>query len=112
MVPIFLSYARGDDEPFAERLYEDLTKAGFEVRWERIPLPRRQIPFHHEIANTTGERDRFVFVAGAKAGISDSIRQEYRWAPELGRPVISRWCGFQTARPECGMGRAGTRRAT
>ncbi len=42
---IFLSYARGDDEPFVRRLYEDLKARCFDVwlrlpiRWMRIPAP-------------------------------------------------------------------------
>lgn len=31
MTTIFLSYARGDDEPFVRRLYDDLTAHGFKV---------------------------------------------------------------------------------
>lgn len=32
MITVFLSYARGDDELFVKRLYEDLTAAAFDVR--------------------------------------------------------------------------------
>ena len=38
---IFLSYARGDDEPFVERLYRQLVAAGFDVWWDRVAMPNR-----------------------------------------------------------------------
>ncbi|MDD1745083.1 MAG: toll/interleukin-1 receptor domain-containing protein [Candidatus Methanoperedens sp.] len=45
MTGIFLSYARGDDEPFVRRLYEDLTAHGFDVWWDRISMPSRALTF-------------------------------------------------------------------
>jgi hypothetical protein len=38
---IFLSYARDDDEPFVKRLHDDLTKAGFDVWFDRVSMPSR-----------------------------------------------------------------------
>ncbi len=32
---VFLSYARGDDEPFVRRLQADLTAVGFQVWFDR-----------------------------------------------------------------------------
>lgn len=32
---VFLSYSRADDEPFVERLYNDLTQTGFKVWRDR-----------------------------------------------------------------------------
>ena len=46
---IFLSYARGDDEPFVIRLHADLTAAGFTVWFDRESLMSRGLTFHHEI---------------------------------------------------------------
>jgi hypothetical protein len=39
---IFLSYARGDDEPFVARLHADLTARGFDVGWDRLSMPARR----------------------------------------------------------------------
>jgi hypothetical protein len=36
---IVLSDARGDDEPFVERLYHNLTSQGFKVWWDRECMP-------------------------------------------------------------------------
>ena len=30
-ISVFISYAREDDEPFVEKLYQDLKKNGFDV---------------------------------------------------------------------------------
>ena len=32
---VFLSYARGDDEPFVRRLHDDLTAAGFQIWFDK-----------------------------------------------------------------------------
>lgn len=88
MTKVFLSYARGDDELFARRLYDDLKKAGFDVWFDRVDLPSRQLTFHQEIADAIRARDRLVLVAGPKAALSDYVRQEWRWALELDKMVI------------------------
>lgn len=36
---IFISYARGDDEPFVRRLHADLTAAGFQVWFDLTTGP-------------------------------------------------------------------------
>ena len=55
MCRVFLSYARGDDEPFVRRLYEDLTrrldqggKPLFRIWFDRECMPSRQLTFHHD----------------------------------------------------------------
>jgi len=85
---LFISYARDDDEPFAQRLYEDLVKAGFEVWWDRQSIRSRQITFHQEIADAIRSCDRLILVVGPKAAVSDYVRQEWRWALELDKPVV------------------------
>lgn len=95
MTKVFISYARGDDgEPydpptsFVTRLYRDLTAAGFDVWFDRVSMPCRQLAFHQEIADAIRARDRLVLVVGPKAALSDYVRQEWRWALELDKPVI------------------------
>ena len=46
---IFLSYARGDDEPFVARLHADLTARGFDVWWDRVSMPARGLTLLLEI---------------------------------------------------------------
>jgi TIR domain len=38
-VRIFLSYARGDDEPFVRRLYEGLKAVDFNAWFDRVSMP-------------------------------------------------------------------------
>lgn len=86
---LFLSYARGDDERFVRGLYEDLKARGFPVWFDRESLPSRQLTFHQEIADAIrNETDRLIYVAGPRAAASDYVRQEWRYALELDRPVI------------------------
>lgn len=93
---VFISYARGDDgEPydpatsFVTRLHADLTQAGFDVWFDRVSMPSRQLTFHQEIADAIRGHDRLILVVGPKAAVSDYVRQEWRWALELDKPVIA-----------------------
>ncbi len=77
---IFLSYSRGDDEPFVWRLYEGLKSAGFTVWFDRVSMPSRQLTFHQEIRDAVTGCDRLVFVVGPRAIASDYVSQEWRFA--------------------------------
>jgi hypothetical protein len=70
-VRIFLSYARGDDEPFVRRLYEGLKAAGFEVWFDRVDMPSRSVPFSKEISAAINACDRLVLVTGPEAATSE-----------------------------------------
>jgi len=84
MSTIFLSYARGDDEPFAKRLYQDLSAHGFSVWWDRVSMPGRALTFLQEIRDAITARDRFVLVVGPKAVTSDYVRAEWRYGRDAG----------------------------
>jgi len=84
---LFLSYARGDDEDFVRRLYEDLKartdEAGrprFRVWFDREDMKSRQLTFHHEIRTAVDACDRLILVIGPKAESSDYVRQEWQFA--------------------------------
>src|SRR6516162_5634069 len=84
---VFLSYARGDDgEPFdpaksfVARLHHDLTKAGFDVWFDRVSMPSRRLTFHQEIRDAIAARDRLVLVVGPKAVTSEYVLQEWQFA--------------------------------
>jgi WD40 repeat protein len=88
---IFLSYARDDDELFVKRLYNDLVARGFEVWWDRVSMPSRQLTFYQEIRDAIMSRDRVVLVVGPHAVTSDYVTQEWQWALEMGKcinPII------------------------
>ena len=81
---IFLSYARGDDEPFVKLLHADLAAAGFTVWFDREVLRSRGIPFPQEIKDAIlKETDRLIYVGGPKAALSDYVRAEWQFALEM-----------------------------
>jgi hypothetical protein len=73
---IFLSYARGDEEPFVARLHADLTARGFEVWWDRVSIPARGLTFLHEIRDAIDARERFLLVLAPKTTTSDYVITE------------------------------------
>jgi hypothetical protein len=77
---VFLSYARDDDEAFVWRLYGGLKSAGFDVWFDRVSMPARQLTFYQEIRDAVAECNRLVFVVGPKAVGSEYVSQEWRFA--------------------------------
>src|SRR5687767_6465840 len=80
MTKIFFSYARGDDEPFVQRLYDALKTRGFDLWFDRRDMPSRNLTFHQEIRDAIAARDRLLLVVGPKAVTSDYVRQEWQFA--------------------------------
>lgn len=87
MISIFLSYARGDDEAFVRRLYDDLTTHDFDVWFDRVSMPSRQLTFLQEIRDAIAARDRLLLVIGPNARTSDYVVQEWSKALEMGKCV-------------------------
>ena len=79
---IFLSYARGDDEPFVRQLYADLTAHGFKVWWDRQDMPSRGLTFLQEIRDAILAGDRLLLMVGPKAVTSDYVAAEWQCALE------------------------------
>ena len=79
-VKLFLSYARGDDEPFVWRLYQGLKAHGFDVWFDRVSMPSRGLSFSEEIADAIAACDRLLLVVGPKAARSDYVNAEWRFA--------------------------------
>ena len=87
MTSVFLSYARGDDgEPFdpstsfVARLHRDLTARWFDVWFDRVSMPSRNLTFHQEIRDAIAKCDRVLLVIGPKAVTSEYVRQEWEFA--------------------------------
>lgn len=76
---VFISYARADDEPFVEKLYNDL-KDEIDVWWDRISMPNRGLTFLQEIRDAIDHADRLLLVAGPGAFTSDYVRDEWQYA--------------------------------
>jgi WD40 repeat protein len=84
---IFLSYARSDDEPFVQKLYDSLVARGFEVWFDRVSMPSRALTFLQEIRDAIDSRDRLIFVVGPGALASDYVKAEWQWALEIGKAI-------------------------
>ena len=80
MTSIFLSYARDDDEAFVRRLYADLTKAGFDVWFDRVSMPSRQLTFHQEIRDAIAPLTGCCWWSAPGVLTSDYVTQEWRFA--------------------------------
>ena len=76
MTYIFLSQARGADKTFVRRLFFDLTMAGFDVWFDRVSMPSRQLTFHQEIRNAIAARDRLLLVVGPGVLVFNYVTQE------------------------------------
>jgi len=74
---LFLSYARDDDELFVRRLYQDLTARGFDVWFDRVSMPTRQLSFTQEIRDVIAARDRLVLVVGPMAAVRPHVLKEW-----------------------------------
>jgi hypothetical protein len=90
---IFLSYARGDDDGLSSdslvrRIYADLTAAGLDVWFDRKSMPSRGLTFHDEIKRAIESRDRLLLLAGPGAMASEYVREEWRYALGLCKPVV------------------------
>ena len=79
MTSIFLSHGRNDDEPFVRRLYADLTKAEFDVWFDRVSMPAPRLNFHREIRDAIAACDRLLLVVGPDVLTSDYVAQKWRF---------------------------------
>jgi len=77
---LFLSYGRGDDEPFVKKLYQRLDAEGFSVWWDRECMPSRALTFLKEIREAVRASDRVVVVIGPSCVRSAYCRAEWQAA--------------------------------
>src|SRR5271166_57116 len=86
-IKVFLSYARDDDEKFADRLSADLISSGFEVWRDRSSMPSRGRTFLHEIRAAIEASQRFLLVVGPAAKTSDYVAAEWQHAIAYGLAI-------------------------
>ncbi len=84
---LFLSYARADDSGFVNRLYDDLTRLGYAVWWDKMSMPSRAFQFLQEIRDAIEESDRLILVVGLHALESTYVRAEWEYALSICRVV-------------------------
>jgi hypothetical protein len=84
---VFISYARGDDEPFVERLHSDLEARDFDIWWDRVAMSARGLTFLHEIREAIDSCERFILVLGPKSVMSEYVTAEWRHALTFGKPI-------------------------
>ena len=87
-ISVFISYAREDDEPFAEKLYQNLKRNGFEVWWDRATMINRGRTFLQEILDAIENSDLLIAVIGPKAIESDYVRYEWEYVLLFSKVVI------------------------
>ena len=88
MSSVFLSYSRGDDEPFVGRLCRDLGAAGL-TSGSTGDMPSRDLTFHQEIRDAIAARERLLLVVGPNAVTSDYVRQEWQFALREADKVVT-----------------------
>lgn len=77
---VFVSYARGDDEPFVRRLVDHLNARGLEVWFDRRSMPSRSLTFMDEIRRAIDAADRLLVVLGPAGVSSEYVRSEWQYA--------------------------------
>lgn len=87
MPGIFLSYARGDDEPYTRSVYQRLHAENYDVWFDREDMPSRALTFLQEIRDAVRSRDRLLVVLGPAAARSDYVRAEWQAALVDGKVV-------------------------
>ena len=85
---LFISYAREDDEPFVEKLYQDLIARGFAVWWDRTAMQNRGRTFLQEIRDAIEKSDLLIAVVGPKAIESDTVQSEWEHALLFSKGVV------------------------
>jgi len=84
---IYLSYARKDDPEFTERLYLDLTAAGFSVWMDKYDMSSRGAPYNKEMIDAIEHAERLLLVVGPEALTSDYVNWEWKYAVEFGKAI-------------------------
>jgi WD40 repeat protein len=85
---VFLSYARRDDESFAEFLAHQLRSRGLVVWRDREAMASRGRSFRQEIREAINVNERLVLVLGPHAARSRQVRAEWRQAYESCKVVV------------------------
>jgi WD40 repeat protein len=86
---LFISYAWKDDQPFVERLYNDLRRLGYDPWMDKKNMPSRGRPLAREVEEQLEACDRVVAVMGPEAITSEACRAERAFASSAGKVVTA-----------------------
>jgi WD40 repeat protein len=86
---LFISYAWRDDEPFVERLYDDLRRLGYDPWMDKTKMPRRGRPLPREVEEQLQVCDRVIAVMGPEATASEACQAERAFASSAGKVVTA-----------------------
>jgi hypothetical protein len=88
-IRVFISYAWKDDQPFVERLYNDLQRLGYDPWMDKKNMPGRGRSLPREVEEQLQIRDRVIAVMGPAAITSEACRAERAFAFSLGKVVTA-----------------------
>jgi hypothetical protein len=74
MSSLFLSYARGDDEPFVQKIRDELTAYGFDVWRDCENMQTRGRTFLQELRDAVASKHRLILILGPKSVQSDYVQ--------------------------------------
>jgi hypothetical protein len=86
---LFLSYAWKDDQPFVERLYNDLDRLGYDPWMDKRNMPSRGRSLPREVEEQIQLCDRVIAVMGPEAITSDPCQAERAFAFSAGKVVTA-----------------------
>jgi len=99
---LFLSYAWKDDQPFVERLYEDLAKLGYDPWMDKEDMPSRGRTLPSEVEEQIQLCDWVIAVMGPAAITSEACRAERAFALNAGKVITAILrCGSHDKSPPC-----------
>ena len=86
---IFISYASKDDQPFVERLYDDLQRLGYDPWMDKRNMPSRGRSLPREVEEQLQACDRVIAVMGTGSIASEACRAERAFAFNAGKVVTA-----------------------
>jgi len=110
---VFISYARADDEPFVERLFQSLKALGYEPWYDRENMTNDGAPFSQAISDAIVRSNRLLLVVGPRSVASRYCRGEWETALKHCIPVLPllRLGDYDLIPPSIGKGHAVNMRA-
>lgn len=82
---VFIAYAWKDDQPFVERLYNDLERLGYDPWMDKKNMPSRGRTLPQEVVSKLNDCDRVVAVIGPEALKSEACQAERDYAFDKGK---------------------------